>query len=106
MGQESRPTQSFLGLSDDALAAVPILEKSIVTTINTHLDEYHSSTGTVMTALACVVGEFILASGSEGGAIKDHFSKILESYISTGQEGSRTGPDNERSLVRRLTPWR
>ncbi len=87
MGQESRLTQSFLGLSDDAFAAVPVLEKSLLGAINTHLDEHHSSTGTVVTALACVVGEFILASGKDGRAIKDKFSQILESYISTGTEG-------------------
>lgn len=106
MDQESRLTQSFLGLSDDALAAVPVLEKSLLTAINTHLDEYHSSTGTVVTALACVVGEFILAIGNDGRATKDKFSQILEAYISTGEEGSRTGPDSEKSLVRKSAPWR
>ena len=101
-----RLTQSFLDLSDDALAAVPVLEKSLLSAINTHLDEHHSSTGTVVTALACVVGEFILASGNDGRAIKDKFSNILENYISTGEDGLRIGPDSEKSLVRKPSPWR
>ena len=63
--EQSQLTQSFLGLDDEAFHAVPVLEKALVETINTHLDIHHSSTGTVMTALALVIGEFILMSGDE-----------------------------------------
>jgi hypothetical protein len=105
MSQESRLTQNFLGLSDEAFRAVPVLEKALAGTINTHLDEHHLSTGTVMTALACVVGEFTLASGTDAQAVKAKFLEILDAYISTGMDGARVGPIDDRSLVRKVTPW-
>lgn len=100
----SRLTQSFLGLPDEAFRAVPVLEKAIVATINSHLDTHRSSTGTVMTALACVIGEFIVMTGNEAEQTKQWFASILNAYVSAGMEGARTGPDDQSSLVR--SPWK
>jgi hypothetical protein len=97
----SRLTQSFLGLPDEAFCAVPVLEKAIAAAINSHLDTHKSSTGTVMTALACVVGEFIVMTGNEAEQTKQWFASIVDAYVSAGMEGARTGPDDQPSLVRR-----
>jgi hypothetical protein len=105
MSQASRLTQSFLQLDDRAFRAVPILQKEIAETINRHLDEHHSTMGTVITALACTVGEFCLLSGAEAEQQKLWFAGILDAYISTGETGARTGPDTEPSLVRRERKW-
>ena len=75
--QESRLTQSFLGLSDDAFHAVPGLEKAIADTISKHIDTHHVSMGTVVTALACVIGEYIVMAGGEAEQSRDWFLKIL-----------------------------
>jgi len=104
--QESRLTQNFLKLSDEALNAVPTLEQALAATINAHIDAHHISMGTVVTALACLVGEYVLMSGNESEALKKTFLQILDAYISAGRNGARSGPDNERSLVRRLRLWR
>jgi hypothetical protein len=100
---ETRLTQSFLGLSDEAFRAVPVLEKAIATTINSHLDQHHSSGGTVMAALACVVGEFILMTGDEAEQSKRWFASIVDAYVSAGVDGGRTGPGDQPSLIRK--PW-
>src|SRR5258708_2791649 len=105
MNQKSRLTQSFLGLSDEAFRAVPALEKTLATTLNRYLDEHHSSTGAVMTALACIVGEYVLASGTDAQAVRANFMEVMDAYISTGMEGARVGPNNEPSLVRAAKPW-
>jgi hypothetical protein len=103
----SRLTQSFLGLPDDAFRAVPGLEKVLADTLNKYIDVHHVSTGTVMTALAFMVGEMIVTTGGEETEqSKQWFLKILDAYISTGKDGARVGPDHEPSLVRRLRPWR
>jgi hypothetical protein len=99
-GQESRLTQSFLGLSDEAFNAVPILEKALVALINAHLEEHHATMGTVMTALACVAGEFTVMTGNEAEAVKKKFLQILDAYTGAGMIGGRSGPDSERSLIR------
>lgn len=99
--QETRLTQSFLGLSDEAFHGVPALEKAITTTINSHLDQHRSSTGTVMTALACVVGEFILMTGDEAEQGKQWFARMVDVYVSAGSDGARTGPDDQLSLIRK-----
>jgi hypothetical protein len=100
----SRLSQSFLGLPDEAFRAVPILEQAIAATINSHLDAHRSSTGTVMTALACVIGEFIVMTGDEAEQNKQWFASIVDAYVSAGMDGARTGPDDQLSLVRR--PWK
>ena len=100
----SRLTQSFLGLSDDAFRAVPVLEKALAATLNEHLEEHHSSTGTVMTALACIAGECILASGSDAKAVRAKFVEIIDAYVSTGMDGARVGPSDELSLIRAAMP--
>jgi hypothetical protein len=102
--QESRLTQSFLGLSDDAFRAVPELEKTLVDTINAYIDVHHVSMGTVMTALACVIGEYIVMTGDEAEQSKKWFLSILDAYVSAGKDGARIGPDHERSLIRRFRP--
>lgn len=56
-----------------------------------------------MTALACVVGEYVLLNGGEADKAKNRFVHILDGYISTGIDGARTGPVNEPSLVRRFS---
>lgn len=99
---KSRLTQSFLGLSDEAFHAVPALEKALADTINKQIDALHVSTGTVVTALACVIGELIVTTGDEAEHTKQWFLKIFDAYVSAGKEGARTGPDDEPSLVRRL----
>jgi hypothetical protein len=38
-------------------------------------------------------------------AWKNWFVGILEAYVSAGKDGARTGPDNDRSLIRVLRPW-
>jgi hypothetical protein len=84
---------------------VPALEKALADTLNKHIDAHHVSTGTVMTALAFLVGEMIVMT--EGGEQSNQaFVKILDAYIRTGKDGARIGPDHEPSLVRRLRPWR
>jgi len=100
---ESRLTQSFLGLSDEAFHAVPALEKALAATINDPIDTHHVSIGTVVTALACVIGELIVMSGEEAEQTKRWFLRILDGYISTGKDGARIGPGHERSLIRK--PW-
>jgi hypothetical protein len=102
--QETRLTQSVLGLSDEAFRGVPALEKAIAATINSHVDQHHSSGGTVMAALACVVGEFIVMTGDEAEQGKQWFASIVDAYVSTGADGARTGPDDQLSFVRR--PWK
>jgi hypothetical protein len=102
--QESRLTQSFLALSDEAFHAVPPLEKLLTETINRHIDAHHVSMGTVVTALACVIGEIIVMAGDEAEQSKKWFIRTLDAYVSAGQDGARTGPDHERSLVRRSRP--
>jgi hypothetical protein len=102
---QSRLTQSFLALDDKDFNAVPVLNKALVKAINEHKDAYHSSMGTVLTALAITTGELILMGGEEREQLKASFSKILDAYINTGIDGARTGPDNQRSLVRRLRQW-
>jgi hypothetical protein len=102
---ESRLTQSFLGLSDEAFRAVPALEKALTDTINNHIDAHHVSMGTVVTALACVIGEMIVTTGAEAEQSKKWFLKILDGYVSAGSDGARTGPDHEPSLIRKLRPW-
>jgi|NGEPerStandDraft_6_1074524.scaffolds.fasta_scaffold414467_1 hypothetical protein len=104
IGQPTRLTQSFLGLPDEAFRAIPALEREIAAAINAHLDAHRVPTGTVMAALACVVGEFIVMTGDEAEHSKQWFSKILDAYVSTGADGARTGPDHERSLIRK--PWK
>jgi hypothetical protein len=105
-GNTSRLTQSFLGLPDDAFRAVPGLEKALADTLNKYIDVHHVSTGTVMTALAFMVGEMLVMTGGEEiEQSKQWFLQILDAYISTGKDGARIGPDHEPSLVRRLTPW-
>jgi hypothetical protein len=47
----------------------------------------------------------IMMAGQEAEQTKKCFLQILDAYTSTGIEGGRTGPDTERSLVRRLRPW-
>jgi len=101
--QETRLTQSFLGLSDEAFGGVPALEKAITATINAHLDQHRSSSGTVMTALACVVGEMIIMTGGEAEQSKRWFASIVDAYVSAGADGARTGPDDQPSLIRK--PW-
>jgi hypothetical protein len=63
--QQTRLTQSFLRLSDEAFRAIPAVEKAIAATINAHLDQHHSSGEAVMAALACLVGEFIVMTRDE-----------------------------------------
>jgi hypothetical protein len=99
--QETRLTQSFLGLPDEAFQAIPALEKAIAATINAHLVSHRATTGTVMAALACVAGEFIVMTGTESGQTKHWFSRIVDAYVSTGMDGARTGPGDEKSLVRK-----
>jgi hypothetical protein len=101
--QKTRLTQSFLGLSDEAFRDVPALEKAIAAAINSHIDQHHSSGGTVMAALACVVGEFIVMTGNEAEQGKQWFANIVDAYVSAGADGARTGPDDQPSLVRK--PW-
>lgn len=96
-------TQSFLGLSEEAFRGVPALEKAIVMAINAHLDQHRSSSGTVMTALACVVGEFIVMTGDEAEQSKRWFAGIVDAYVSGGTDGARTGTDDQPSLIRK--PW-
>jgi hypothetical protein len=62
--------------------------------------------GTVMTALACIIGEFIVTSGDESEQLKKWFLRIVDAYISTGEGGVRLGPGSEQSLIRRSRPWR
>lgn len=104
-GHTSRLTQSFLGLPDDAFRAVPALQKALTDTVNRYKDVHHVSTGTVVAALAFLIGEIILMTGDEAEQSKQWFLKILDAYISTGKDGARIGPDHEPSLVRRLRPW-
>src|ERR1700694_97091 len=101
--QKTRLTQSFLGLSDEDFRGVPALEKAIAATINSHIDQHHSSGGTVMAALACVVGEFIVMTGDEAEQGKRWFASIVDAYVSAGADGARSGADDEPSLVRK--PW-
>jgi len=102
---ESRLTQSALGLSDKDFDAVPALERTLAETINSHIDTHHVSMGTVMTALACAVGEYVLLNGDEADKAKAWFVGILDAYVSTGKGGARTGPGDDRSLIRVLRPW-
>jgi len=101
--QETRLTQSFLGLTDEAFRGVPGLEKAIAATINSYLDQHRSSSGTVMAALACIVGEFIVMTGNETEQSKRWFASIVDAYVSAGADGARTGPDDQPSLIRK--PW-
>jgi hypothetical protein len=101
--QKTRLTQSFLGLSDEAFRGVPALEKAIAATINSHIDQHHSSGGTVMAALACVVGEFIVMTGNEAEQSKRWFASIVDAYVSAGADGGRAGPEDQPSLIRE--PW-
>jgi hypothetical protein len=101
--RRTRLTQGFLGLNDDELKEVPVLETTLVQALNTHLDIHHSTTGTVLTALACMTGELITMSGGRSEELE---TKFIEAYVCTGPMGARTGPDNERSLVRKWKPWR
>jgi hypothetical protein len=78
---------SFLGLSDEAFHAVPALEKVLAATINDHIDSHHVSMGTVVTALACVIGEFIVMTGEEAEQSKKWFLRILDAYISSEKDG-------------------
>jgi hypothetical protein len=102
--KESRLTQSFLGLDDKSFHDVPALQKALTDTINKHIEAHHVSMGTVVTALACVIGEMIVMTGDEAGQSKQWFLKILDGYVSAG-DGARIGPYHERSLVRRFRPW-
>jgi len=95
---KTRLTQSLLGLSDEAFRGVPALEKAVAETINSHIDQHHSSGGTVMAALACVVGEFIVMTGDEA---EQWFASIVDAYVNAGADGARTGPDDQPSLVRK-----
>jgi len=104
-GAKSRLTQSYLGLADKDFNAVPDLQRTLIDTINRYIDSHHVSMGTAMTALACVVGEYILLNGGEADKAKNWFIHILDGYISTGINGSRIGPDDEPSLVRRSSKW-
>jgi hypothetical protein len=103
---ESRLTQSFLGLTREELYAVPALQKELADTINKYIDAHHVSMGTVATALAFVVGEFIMECEDHAEGIRKKFLEILNAHISTGISGARIGPDTEPSLVRRWKPWR
>jgi hypothetical protein len=102
--KESRLTQSFVGLDDKSFQAVPALEKALIDTINKHNDAHHDSMGTVVTALACVIGEMIVMAGDEADQSKKWFLRILDGYLSAGRDGARIGPDHERSLVRKPLP--
>ena len=104
-GAKSRLTQSYLGLSDKDFNAVPELERTLAAAINSYIDAHHVSMGTVMTALACAVGEYVLLNGDESEKAKTWFVGILDAYVSTGTDGARTGPVTEKSLVRRFSPW-
>jgi hypothetical protein len=73
--------------------------------LNRYIDDHHVSTGAAVTALAFVIGECIMMAGEEAEQSKMWFSKILDAYISAGINGARTGPDHERSLVRKSRPW-
>lgn len=103
---ESRLTQSFLGLSDEAFHAVPALEKALADTLNKHIDTHHVSGETAVAALACLIGEIIVMTGNHAERNKQWFLNILDAYVRAGKDGARTGPDHERSLIRRLRPWR
>ena len=75
-------TQRLLGLGDEALEAVPVLQTALAAAINNHKDAYHSPLGTVMTALAFVVGEFVLgrvlrAKGAMARSISEIRPRIL-----------------------------
>lgn len=102
--QQTRLTQSFLGLSDEAFRVVPAAEKAIADAIHAHIDQHHSSGGTIMAALACVAGEFIVMTGEEAEQSKRWFIGVVVAYVSGGADGARTGPDDQLSLVRR--PWK
>lgn len=104
-GAESRLTQSYLGLSDNDFNAVPGLERTLAAAINSYIDAHHVSVGTVITALACAVGEYVLLSGDESEKAKAWFVSILDAYVSTGIDGARKGPMTEKSLVRQFRPW-
>ena len=101
----SRLTQSFVGLDDKSFHAVPNLQRVLTDAINKHIDQHHVSMGTVVTALACVVGELVLMAGDELEQSKLWFLKILDEYVSDGPDGARTGPGTERSLIRKFRPW-
>jgi hypothetical protein len=103
--KESRLTQSFLGLSDQAFHAVPPLQQRLTETINRYIDDHQVSTGTVVTALAFVIGECIMMSGDEAEQSKAWFSRILDAYVHDGIDGARVGRGQERSLVRKQKPW-
>ena len=93
-------TRTFLGLSDEAFKAVPVLQRAIVDAISAEIVAKRLTTGTVLTALACVAGEYLIETGDDS---KKRFLEILEAYVSQGPEGGRRGPDTEPSLVRRRT---
>jgi len=105
VGEQQRGlTQSFLGLSDEEFHAVPALEKALAETINSHVEVHHVTTGTVVTALACVIGELIVKTGDDAEESKQWFLRTLDAYVSTGEDGARVGPRFEPSLFRRWTP--
>jgi hypothetical protein len=101
--KQTRLMQSFLGLSDEEFRAVPAAEKAIADAIHAHIDQHHSSGGTIMAALACIAGEFIVMTGDEAEQSKRWFASIVDAYVSAGIDGARTGPDDQPSLIRK--PW-
>jgi hypothetical protein len=102
--QQTRLTQSFLGLSDQAFRAIPAAEKAIVDAIHAHIDQHHSSGGTIMAALACIAGEFIVMTGEEAEQSKRWFIGVVDAYVSGGSEGARTGPNDQPSPIRKPLP--
>jgi hypothetical protein len=99
--QQTRLTQSFTGLSDADFRAIPAAQKAIVAAIEAYIDKHHPSGGTLMAALACIVGEHIIMTGDEAEQGKRWFMGLVEAYVSAGADGARTGPDDQPSLVRR-----